>query len=117
MAVSHPWPCPPKRHEVTKARGPSSRHLRLELSPRAAGSCPAGGSQAAEGPETDHVLLDRRLSRCRLSDPVCHDLSKALREAPTLTKLCLFHNGLSQGGLRVLSQGLAWPGCRVQTLR
>ncbi|KAM7084685.1 NACHT, LRR and PYD domains-containing protein 6 [Molossus nigricans] len=62
-------------------------------------------------------LTSLTLSRCRLPDSVCHDLSTALREAPALTELCLLHNGLSQGGLRVLSHGLVWPGCRVQTLR
>lgn len=63
------------------------------------------------------MLLDHRLSHCKLPDSVCRDLSEALRKAPTLTELCLLHNGLSEGGLRVLSEGLAWPGCRVQTLR
>lgn len=109
---------PPKETHGVEGQGAEQpTHLQLELSPQGAGSCLAGGSQAAEGPETDHVLLDHRLSLCKLSDSVCHDLSKALREAPTLTELCLFRNGLSQGGLRVLSQGLVWPGCRVQTLR
>lgn len=63
------------------------------------------------------VLLDHRLSRCKLSDSVCRDLSEALREAPALAELGLFHNGLSEAGLRVLSEGLASPQCRVQTLR
>ena len=44
-------------------------------------------------------------------------LSEALREAPALAELGLFHNGLSEAGLRVLSEGLASPQCRVQTLR
>ena len=63
------------------------------------------------------VLLDHRLSRCKLPDSVCRDLSEALREAPALAELGLFHNGLSEAGLRVLSEGLASPQCRVQTLR
>ncbi|XP_055439216.1 NACHT, LRR and PYD domains-containing protein 6 [Bubalus kerabau] len=57
------------------------------------------------------------LSRCKLPDSVCRDLSEALREAPALAELGLFHNGLSEAGLRVLSEGLASPQCRVQTLR
>ncbi|XP_004441151.1 PREDICTED: NACHT, LRR and PYD domains-containing protein 6 [Ceratotherium simum simum] len=57
------------------------------------------------------------LCRCRLADSVCRDLSEALREAPALMELGLLHNGLSEAGLRVLSEGLAWPQCRVQTLR
>ncbi|XP_029812201.1 NACHT, LRR and PYD domains-containing protein 6 isoform X2 [Suricata suricatta] len=57
------------------------------------------------------------LCRCKLSDSVCRDLSEALREAPTLTELGLLHNWLSEAGLRVLSEGLAWPQCRVKKLR
>lgn len=63
------------------------------------------------------MLADHRLSHCRLSDSACRDLAQALRAAPALTELCLLHNGLSQAGLRVLSEGLVWPRCRVQTLR
>ncbi|XP_044116280.1 NACHT, LRR and PYD domains-containing protein 6 [Neovison vison] len=57
------------------------------------------------------------LCRCRLPDSVCRDLSEALREAPALRELGLLHNRLSEAGLRVLSEGLAWPECRVQKLR
>ncbi|XP_045626687.1 NACHT, LRR and PYD domains-containing protein 6 isoform X1 [Ursus americanus] len=56
------------------------------------------------------------LSRCKLPDSVCQDLSEALREAPALRELGLLHNQLSEAGLRVLSEGLAWPQCRVQKL-
>ncbi|XP_070283223.1 LOW QUALITY PROTEIN: NACHT, LRR and PYD domains-containing protein 6 [Myotis yumanensis] len=62
-------------------------------------------------------LTSLTLARCRLPDSACHDLAQALRAAPALTELCLLHNGLSQAGLRALSEGLVWPGCRVQTLR
>lgn len=48
---------------------------------------------------------------------MCRDLSQALREAPALRELGLLHNRLSEAGLRVLSEGLAWPQCRVQKLR
>lgn len=63
------------------------------------------------------MCSDRRLCRCKLPDSVCHDLSEALREAPALTELGLLHNQLSEAGLRVLLEGLAWPQCRVQKLR
>lgn len=63
------------------------------------------------------MLLDHRLSHCKLPDPVCQDLSEAVRAAPALRELGLLHNQLSETGLRVLSEGLAWPQCRVQTLR
>ncbi|XP_037017219.2 NACHT, LRR and PYD domains-containing protein 6 isoform X2 [Artibeus jamaicensis] len=62
-------------------------------------------------------LTSLTLSRCKLPDSACHDLSQALRQAPALTELSLLHNGLGEEGLRVLSEGLAWPRCRVQTLR
>ncbi|XP_039732881.1 NACHT, LRR and PYD domains-containing protein 6 [Pteropus medius] len=57
------------------------------------------------------------LSHCKLPDAACGDLSEALRVAPALTELSLLHSGLSDSGLRVLCAGLAWPRCRVQTLR
>ncbi|XP_009007042.3 NACHT, LRR and PYD domains-containing protein 6 isoform X2 [Callithrix jacchus] len=57
------------------------------------------------------------LSHCKLPDAVCRDLSEALRAAPTLTELSLLHNRLSEAGLRMLSEGLAWPRCQVQTFR
>lgn len=57
------------------------------------------------------------LSCCKLPDAACGDLSEALRVAPALTELSLLHSGLSEGGLRVLCAALAWPGCRVRTLR
>uniref|UniRef100_A0A8D0Z4I8 NACHT, LRR and PYD domains-containing protein 6 n=1 Tax=Sus scrofa TaxID=9823 RepID=A0A8D0Z4I8_PIG len=62
-------------------------------------------------------LSSLTLSHCKLPDSVCGDLSEALRKAPALTELGLLHNGLSEAGLRALSEGLAWPECQVQTLR
>uniref|UniRef100_A0A8C0WFL8 NACHT, LRR and PYD domains-containing protein 6 n=1 Tax=Castor canadensis TaxID=51338 RepID=A0A8C0WFL8_CASCN len=62
-------------------------------------------------------LSSLTLSHCKLPDPVCQDLSEAVRAAPALRELGLLHNQLSETGLRVLSEGLAWPQCRVQTLR
>ncbi|MBZ3870269.1 NACHT, LRR and PYD domains-containing protein 6 [Sciurus carolinensis] len=62
-------------------------------------------------------LSSLTLSHCKLPDTVCQDLSEALRVAPALTELGLLHNRLSEVGLRMLIEGLAWPQCRVQTLR
>ncbi|KAM9660269.1 NACHT, LRR and PYD domains-containing protein 6 [Trichechus inunguis] len=65
-----------------------------------------------------HCGLSRlMLSCCKLPDMVCRDLAEALKAAPALTELGLHHNSLSDVGLRVLCEGLAWPRCRVQTLR
>ncbi|XP_008584800.1 PREDICTED: NACHT, LRR and PYD domains-containing protein 6 [Galeopterus variegatus] len=58
-----------------------------------------------------------QLAHCKLPDAVWRDLSEALRAAPALEELGLFHNRLSEAGLRVLCEGLAWSQCRVQTLR
>lgn len=63
------------------------------------------------------MLPAHRLCHCKLPDAACGDLSEALRAAPALTELSLLHSGLSEAGLRVLCEGLAWPGCRLQTLR
>lgn len=57
------------------------------------------------------------LSHCKLPDAVCRDLSEALKVAPSLRELGLLQNRLTEAGLRLLSQGLAWPKCKVQTLR
>ncbi|KAM4846066.1 NACHT, LRR and PYD domains-containing protein 6 [Thomomys bottae] len=57
------------------------------------------------------------LACCKLPDVVCHDLSMALKTASSLTELNLLQNQLSEAGLRMLSEGLAWPQCPVQTLR
>ncbi|XP_019490091.1 PREDICTED: NACHT, LRR and PYD domains-containing protein 6 isoform X1 [Hipposideros armiger] len=62
-------------------------------------------------------LKSLTLSHCKLPNSICLDLSEALRAAPSLTELCLLQNGLSEEGLRVLSEGLSWPQCRVQKLR
>ncbi|XP_077901337.1 NACHT, LRR and PYD domains-containing protein 6 [Ictidomys tridecemlineatus] len=62
-------------------------------------------------------LSSLTLSYCKLPDAICRDLSEALKVAPALTDLGLLHNRLSEAGLRMLSEGLAWPRCRVQTLR
>uniref|UniRef100_A0A8C2LE58 NACHT, LRR and PYD domains-containing protein 6 n=1 Tax=Cricetulus griseus TaxID=10029 RepID=A0A8C2LE58_CRIGR len=57
------------------------------------------------------------LSRCKLPDSVCRDLSEALKLAPALRELGLLQSRITETGLRLLSEGLAWPKCRVQTLR
>ncbi|KAL1788493.1 NACHT, LRR and PYD domains-containing protein 6 [Sigmodon hispidus] len=57
------------------------------------------------------------LSHCKLPDTVCRDLSEALKVAPALRELGLLQSRLTETGLRLLSEGLAWPTCQVQTLR
>lgn len=57
------------------------------------------------------------LSHCKLPDAVCRDLSEALKVAPALRELGLLQSRLTVLGLRLLSEGLAWPKCQVQTLR
>ncbi|NP_598707.2 NACHT, LRR and PYD domains-containing protein 6 [Mus musculus] len=57
------------------------------------------------------------LSHCRLPDAVCRDLSEALKVAPALRELGLLQSRLTNTGLRLLCEGLAWPKCQVKTLR
>ncbi|XP_028642748.1 NACHT, LRR and PYD domains-containing protein 6 isoform X2 [Grammomys surdaster] len=57
------------------------------------------------------------LSHCKLPDAVCRDLSEALKIAPALRELGLLWIRLTDTGLRLLIEGLAWPKCQVQTLR
>ena len=106
---------------VTKDRGnflSSQRLSRQSLSrPRSGQLAVVGTVKRPRGLKTDTCALDHRLCRCKLSDSVCRDLSEALRAAPALTELGLLQNGLSEAGLRVLSEGLAWPQCRVRKLR
>ncbi|CAH6793319.1 NACHT, LRR and PYD domains-containing protein 6 [Phodopus roborovskii] len=61
-----------------------------------------------------HILI---LSHCKLLDSVCRDLSEALKLAPALRELALLQSRITETGLRLLSEGLAWPKCQVQTLR
>lgn len=63
------------------------------------------------------MLLDHSLSHCKLPEAVCRDLSLALKVAPALRELGLIQNRLTEAGLRLLCEGLAWPQCLVQTLR
>ncbi|XP_037371545.1 NACHT, LRR and PYD domains-containing protein 6 [Talpa occidentalis] len=62
-------------------------------------------------------LSNLTLAHCKVPDLACRDLAEALRRAPCLVELGLLHNALSAAGLRVLGEGLAWPQCRVHTLR
>lgn len=62
-------------------------------------------------------FFNRSLSHCKLPDTVCRDLSEALKVAPALKELGLLQNRLTEAGLRLLCEGLAWPKCQVQTLR
>ncbi|XP_055987585.1 NACHT, LRR and PYD domains-containing protein 6 [Sorex fumeus] len=62
-------------------------------------------------------LSSLTLSYCKIPDSVCQDLAEAVRRAPALSELALLHSGLSKTGMYVLSEGLAWPHCRVQVLR
>ncbi|KAM9221918.1 NACHT, LRR and PYD domains-containing protein 6 [Dugong dugon] len=71
--------------------------------------------EAMTGPHCG--LSSLTLSCCKLTDMVCRELAEALKAAPALTELGLQLNSLSDVGLRVLCEGLAWPRCRVQTLR
>uniref|UniRef100_A0A673BLV2 B30.2/SPRY domain-containing protein n=1 Tax=Sphaeramia orbicularis TaxID=375764 RepID=A0A673BLV2_9TELE len=58
------------------------------------------------------------LSGCNLSDRSCEALSSALRsQSCSLIHLDLSNNDLKDSGVKILSDGLKSPGCRLDTLR
>uniref|UniRef100_A0A673ARY2 B30.2/SPRY domain-containing protein n=1 Tax=Sphaeramia orbicularis TaxID=375764 RepID=A0A673ARY2_9TELE len=58
------------------------------------------------------------LSGCNLSDRSCEALSSVLRsQSCSLTHLDLSDNDLKDSGVKILSDGLKSPGCRLDTLR
>uniref|UniRef100_A0A672YL97 NACHT LRR and PYD domain-containing protein n=1 Tax=Sphaeramia orbicularis TaxID=375764 RepID=A0A672YL97_9TELE len=58
-----------------------------------------------------------RLSGCNLSERSCEALSSVLRsQSCSLTHLDLSDNDLKDSGVKILSDGLKSPGCRLDTL-
>uniref|UniRef100_A0A673APC0 B30.2/SPRY domain-containing protein n=1 Tax=Sphaeramia orbicularis TaxID=375764 RepID=A0A673APC0_9TELE len=58
------------------------------------------------------------LSGCNLLDRSCEALSSVLRsQSCSLTHLDLSNNDLKDSGVKILSDGLKSPGCRLDTLR
>ncbi|RVE69965.1 hypothetical protein OJAV_G00083180 [Oryzias javanicus] len=59
-----------------------------------------------------------RLSGCELSEAHCVIMASALKSRPShLTELDLSHNTLQDPGMKILSDGLQSPNCRLETLR
>ncbi|XP_036068988.1 NACHT, LRR and PYD domains-containing protein 12 isoform X2 [Oryzias melastigma] len=59
-----------------------------------------------------------RLSGCGLSEAHCEIMASALKSRPShLTELDLSHNTLQDSGMKILSDGLQSPNCRLETLR
>uniref|UniRef100_A0A672ZKL2 B30.2/SPRY domain-containing protein n=1 Tax=Sphaeramia orbicularis TaxID=375764 RepID=A0A672ZKL2_9TELE len=58
------------------------------------------------------------LSGCNLSDRSCEGLSSVLRsQSSSLRHVDLSNNDLKNSGVKMLSDGLKSPGCRLETLR
>uniref|UniRef100_A0A673A7W9 B30.2/SPRY domain-containing protein n=1 Tax=Sphaeramia orbicularis TaxID=375764 RepID=A0A673A7W9_9TELE len=62
--------------------------------------------------------VSSRLSICNLSERSCEGLSSVLRsQYSSLTHLDLSNNDLKDSGLKILSDGLRSPDCKLETLR
>ncbi|XP_054684107.1 NACHT, LRR and PYD domains-containing protein 3-like isoform X3 [Grus americana] len=71
--------------------------------------------QALRHPGSDLQAL--RLQWCGLSESCCAELAALLAEHPSLARLELGDGTLSDGGVRLLCEGLRQPGCRLRVLR
>ncbi|XP_074487250.1 NLR family CARD domain-containing protein 3-like [Sebastes fasciatus] len=69
--------------------------------------------------ESPHCRLETlRLRRCRLSQISCASLASALKSNPShLRELELGYNNLQDSGLKLLSDLVKSPNCRLETLR
>ncbi|XP_070258600.1 NACHT, LRR and PYD domains-containing protein 2-like [Myotis yumanensis] len=56
------------------------------------------------------------LENCHLTEVCCKELASTLIVNQRLTHLCLAKNNLGDGGVRLLSEGLSYPECQLQTL-
>ncbi|XP_051249443.1 NACHT, LRR and PYD domains-containing protein 12-like isoform X9 [Dicentrarchus labrax] len=102
---------------LVSALSSNPSHLReLDLSYNHPGDSATKLSAALEDP---HWRLDTlRLSGCLITEEGCASLVSALSSNPShLRELDLSNNNLQDSGLKLLSEGLKSPHCKLETLR
>ncbi|XP_067448526.1 NACHT, LRR and PYD domains-containing protein 12-like isoform X3 [Thunnus thynnus] len=95
-----------------------SSHLR-ELDVSENDLLDSGVKLLSAGLESPHCRLENlRLMRCRVTDEGCVSLASALKSNPSsLRELDLSKNNLKVSGVKLLSEVLDSPHCRLETLR
>ncbi|XP_024135604.1 NLR family CARD domain-containing protein 3 [Oryzias melastigma] len=78
----------------------------------------SGVKLLSEGLQSPDCKLETlRLDGCKLSTGSCEALSSVLKSSSCLKELYLGENDLQDSGVKLLSEGLQSPDCKLETLR